>query len=152
MKNNYLLPHCFQKIGWGCFILAFMLFFLGLYLFNELRLIPQTYSHYLTLLLRLIMYSSALFVAFSREKEEDEYIMSVRFSSIVIAVYIAFAIFILNSLILSFNASFHFLTVQSLIVLRNFVNPVTMFVLYVAIFKVKLFKIRKAIIGGRDEK
>ncbi len=144
MKQKlYLLPHYCQPIGWCLFIFGIITFFVGMYSFNVLHIVSQNNSHYLTLLLRVIFYSSALLIAFSREKEEDEYILTVRYSSIVIAVYLSFVLFILNSIVLAFSASFHFISMKGTIILQSLVNPITIFILYIIIFRIKMLKIRR---------
>ena len=135
-KNNFLLPHCFQKIGWGLFIFSFIFLGASLYAFNKLELFDQNYSRYATLILYLILIFSALFVAFSKEKIEDELIQNIRFSSIVITAYISFLIFMIEWIFFAFNHAFRF---SSFYIDLSLINPVTMFMLYVVIFKTRLF-------------
>ncbi len=135
-KNNFLLPHYFQKIGWGLFIFSFIFLGASLYAFNTLELFDQNYSRYSTLILYLILIFSALFVAFSKEKIEDEFIQNIRFTSIVITAYVSFLIFMLLWILYAFNHSFRF---SSFYPDLGLINPVTMFILYVVIFRTRLF-------------
>ena len=139
-KSNFLLPHCFQKIGWALFIFSFIFLGASLYAFNKLELFDQNYSRYATLILYLILIFSALFVAFSKEKIEDEFIQNIRFTSIVITAYVSFLIFMLLWILYEFNHSFHFLPMDPKIwIYLRSINPVTMFMLYVVIFQTRLF-------------
>ena len=134
--NNFLLPHYFQKIGWSLFIFSFIYFAVDLYAFNILELFDQNYSRYGTMILYLLLIFSALFVAFAKEKIEDELIQNIRFTSIVITAYISFSIFMIVWIFDAINHAFRFTTFH--IDLR-LINPVTMFMLYVVIFKTRLF-------------
>ena len=70
-KTSYLLPHSFQRVGWALLISLPVLFGLMLWLFNGLKLIPQSYSQFGTLVLYIVAALSALFVGLSEEKQED---------------------------------------------------------------------------------
>ena len=149
IKRNFLLPHCFQLIGWGLFVCGFMGFFGGLYLFNTLKLIPQSYSKYLTLLEYIIFYSSALFVGFSREKIEDELTMVTRFNSLTITAYTTFIVIVMFQLVLVVNQPFNLINWAShrplYYFILTFINPITIFMLYILIFRVSLFRFRKSV-------
>jgi hypothetical protein len=149
IKRNFLLPHCFQLIGWGLFVFGFIGFFGGLYLFNTLKLIPQSYSKYLTLLEYIIFYSSALFVGFSREKIEDELTMVTRFNSLAITAYTTFIVFVMFQLVLVVNQPFNLINWAShrplYYFILTFINPITIFMLYILIFRVSLFRFRKSV-------
>lgn len=136
--KNLLLPHYFQKIGWGLFIFSFIFLVGAMYTFNTLKLFSQNNSHYATLTLYIILLLSALFVAFSKEKIEDELIQRIRYKSIVITAYIGFLLFIIILIMYAFNQSFDFLPRPVFTYLR-FMNPLTMFMFYVLIFRVSLF-------------
>ena len=72
-KTSYLLPHSFQRIGWGLLIACPVLLVLNLWIFNGLKLIPQSYSQFGILVLYITAALSALFVGLSEEKQEDEF-------------------------------------------------------------------------------
>ncbi len=149
MKNKLLLlPYFFQYIGWALFVFAWVFLFASLYIFNTLKLFSQNYSHYSTLIIWITLYISALFVAFSKEKREDEYIMNIRANSVIITVYICFLLYIALQLILAFNQSFRFLTCRNILLwnmLSYGINPVTMFMMYVVVFRVKMYRLRRAL-------
>lgn len=153
MKNNqsYLLPHTFKYVGWGLFIAAFLFLPLAMYAFNSLQLIPQIYSRYATLILYLILFSSATLVALSKERYEDEMTKQIRSDAVTTTAYISFIIFTLSQFILAFDHAFRFIGASSLAyeILTRWLNPLTMFILYIAIFESKkiILKIRY-----RDEK
>jgi hypothetical protein len=138
--NNFLLPHYFQKIGWSLFIFSFIYFAVDLYAFNILELFDQNYSRYGTMILYLLLIFSALFVAFAKEKIEDELIQNIRFTSIVITAYISFSIFMIVWIFYAINHAFRFLPMDPKIwIYLRSINPVTMFMLYVVIFRTRLF-------------
>lgn len=149
IKRNFLLSHRFQLIGWGLFVFGFIGFFGGLYLFNDLRLIPQSYSKYFTLSEYIIFYLSTLFIGFSREKTEDELTMVTRFNSLAITAYITFIVFVMFKLVLVVNQPFNLInwTDHRLMyyIMMRFINPITIFMLYILIFRVSLFRFRKSV-------
>ena len=107
--KSFLLPNYFQKIGWGLFFFSFVFLFGSMYAFNTLKLFSQNNSHYATLLLYIILLFSALFVAFSKERIEDELIQNIRYTSIMINAYNGFLLYTVILIIYAFNQSFEFL-------------------------------------------
>lgn len=143
-SKSYLLPHYFQKIGWGLFFFSFVFLFGSLYAFNTLKLFSQNNSHYSTLLLYIILLFSALFVAFSKGKIEDELIQIIRYTSIVITAYTGFLLYIVILIVYAFNQSFYFLT-RTLSSYLMLVNPISLFILYVLIFRARLLTYKRGI-------
>lgn len=143
-SKSYLLPHYFQKIGWGLFFFSFVFLFGSMYAFNTLKLFSQNNSHYSTLLLYIILLFSALFVAFSKEKIEDELIQIIRYTSIVITAYTGFLLYIVILIVYAFNQSFYFLT-RTLSSYLMLVNPISLFILYVLIFRARLLTYKRGI-------
>ncbi len=116
MKTNYLLPNRFKLIGWIILIpslvlgILFLIFkfepdFLNIKLFAFAKesfnfLTGSTSKEYFTFvktnaldeILALSLIISALFVAFSKEKDEDEFISKIRLESLVWATYVSYAI------------------------------------------------------------
>lgn len=138
MKTKYLLlPHYFQKVGWGLFIFSFIFLAGAMYAFNTLKLFSQNNSHYATLILYIILLLSALFVAFSKEKIEDELIQRIRYKSIVITAYIVFLLFIILLIMYAFNQSLDIIP-RTIFTYLWLINPVTMFMFYVLIFRISL--------------
>jgi len=141
-RNHYLLPHSFQRIGWALLIACPILFGLILLLFNGLKLIPQSYSQFGTLVLYLAAAFSALFVGLSKEKQEDEFIQAIRLRSIAQTAYICFVLMILSAIIVDIRAAFRLSTV-ALPFYRMFNSLIFAFFVYIAIFRFRLFKYRK---------
>ena len=115
MKTNYLFPHKFRLIGWILFIpsavLGFMIMFndfeFSFLNIKTLSLFPtpflstgtrETWSiindNFSNELAGILLIVSAIFIAFSKEKKEDEYIAKIRLESLLWATYITFAIHI----------------------------------------------------------
>ena len=141
-RKHYLLPHSFQRIGWALLIACPILFGFSLLLFNELKLIPQSYSQFGTLVLYLAAAFSALFVGLSKEKQEDEFIQAIRLRSIAQTAYICFVLMILSAIIVDIRAAFRLSTV-ALPFYRMFNSLIFAFFVYIAIFRFRLFKYRK---------
>lgn len=124
MKQNFLLPKVFKKIGW-------LLFILGI-LFGIVFLILEDEIHFLDLpvfaianeevlsttvffsvvknnvfdeLIGLLLIAGGLFIAFSKEETEDEFIAKIRLESLVWATYFNYAILML-SVIFVYGMSF----------------------------------------------
>ncbi len=136
--GSFLLPHYFQKIGWGLFVFSFIFLFGSLFAFNTLKLFNQNNSHYATLILVFILIFSAFFVAFSKEKNEDELILKIRYSSVVITAYLGFIIYMIMLIIFQINRSFELFPGTSAITLA-YLNPLTMFLIYIVVLRTRLF-------------
>jgi hypothetical protein len=116
MKTNYLLSNQFKRIGWILFIpsvilgLLFIIFgfepkFLEIKVF---ALIEQAAEPWGTLpkfcvlvqtnaideIIGILLIVSSFFIAFSKEKNEDEFISKIRLESLLWATYINYAILI----------------------------------------------------------
>lgn len=106
MKLNYLFPSKYKKIGWIIFIptLIFGLFtiifeyepeimdtkvfaiFIDEFL-KENRFLGMLDNNILNEILGILMIIGSILVAFSKEKDEDEFISKIRLESLVCAVY-----------------------------------------------------------------
>jgi len=118
MKTNYLFPNSFRMIGWVLLIPAIVLGYMVLFENLEfsflnvktLSLLPDSLfgatsntnslwsvveDNFTQELVGILFIVSAIFVAFSKEKNEDEYIYKIRLESLVWATYLSFAIQIL---------------------------------------------------------
>lgn len=146
MKTNYLFPHSCKKIGWIIFIPALIAGVL--YLFNieptavELRVFAlfsqKGFAKMITTdfwndSIIIILTISLLFIGFSREKDEDEYISRLRGESLVWAT-IAYSVFILLATCLVYDMSF-------LGVL--FCAPFITLILFIIKFNIALYRFRK---------
>lgn len=118
MKTNYLFPNSFRIIGWvlllPAIVLGYMVLFENLEFsflnITTLSLLPDSLfgaasnanslwsivdDNFTQEFAGILFIVSAIFVAFSKEKNEDEYIYKIRLESLVWATYLSFAIQIL---------------------------------------------------------
>lgn len=115
MKSNYLLPYRFKFAGWAILIPAFVMAFIYIFVSNELsfldckvfalsdleifsdhklfELINNNLTDEITAFSLLL---GALFVAFSKEKYEDEFIAKIRLDSLLWATYINYIVLLLT--------------------------------------------------------
>jgi hypothetical protein len=123
MYTKFLLPPRFKLIGW---ILAIPSFILMLYVLhgdfsfsfldyavaghpklimdNEFLFNIQT-NNFTDELVSLLLITGLLFIAFSKEKDEDEMIASIRLDALLWAVFFN-SVFIMCSIILFYNSLF----------------------------------------------
>ena len=161
MKTNYLLPNQFKKIGWILFIPSFILgLFFVIYQFQPkifeihvLAIIESGFEPWATgqnfcsiiktnivdELIGLVLIISSLFIAFSKERLEDELISKIRLESLVWATYVNYLILIL-AIIFVFGMSFLWVLVF---------NMFTILFFFIIRFNWALYKTRKLI---QDEK
>ena len=143
-NTSFLLPHSFQRIGWALLIACPLLLGLDLWLFNGIKLIPQSYSQFGTLVLYVAAALSALFVGMSEEKQEDEFIQTLRMRSIANTAWICFILMIVSAMAVDICQAFR---VSGMNVLwqcyRVFDSVIFAFFLYIIIFRVRLYKYRK---------
>jgi hypothetical protein len=112
MLTKILLPHRFQKIGWFLFFPFAVLLFANNYLSFELswlttpafdaeRSVFEIFDKKnFTIELALIgVFISLFLIAFSREKEEDEYIQKLRLDSLLLAFYANTFILIIGTML-----------------------------------------------------
>lgn len=141
MKINYLFPNKFKYIGLVLLIPSVLLGILYLFfdvqiefldaqvpalfsqgLFNEGRDSTSMIENNLTDELASIFFLiSSIFLAFSKEKFEDEYIVKVRLESLVWAVYVNYGI-LLICLIFIYDFSFLMVMILNLFTILIFFN------------------------------
>ena len=141
-KTSYLLPHSFQRIGWALLIAVPILLAVVPWVFNDLKLIPQQYSRFGTMLLILVAALSALFVGLSEEKQEDEFIQTLRLRSVANTAWICFILMIVSAIAMEVFVVFRILGNGFFYSYRVFDSIVFAFFLYNAIFRIRLFKYR----------
>ena len=143
-RKHYLLPHSFQRVGWALLICFPILLGLVPWVFNDLKLIPQHYSRYGTMVLEIVAALSAFFVGLSEEKQEDEFIRSLRLRSVALTAYICFVLMIISAIIVDVRVAFR-LPARSPILsfYRLFNSIIFAFFVYIVIFRYRLFKYRK---------
>lgn len=149
MKSNYLFPNRFKKIGWFLFvpsvILGILLLtgvlkinFLGVKVFAILadpellktKFFTITENNILDEIIGILLIVGALFIAFSKEKSEDEFIAKIRLESLVWATYVNYAILIFT-IIFIYDLSFFIVLVC---------NMFTMLIFFVIRFNWALYK------------
>ena len=94
MKKQPLLPHRFKMIGWVIFVPVFTYWLLNIntQLFSLFKIEPNLTILIATLLISLI------FIAFSKQKQEDEFVSSLRLNSWLWAAWINSALLLLADL------------------------------------------------------
>ena len=150
MKTNYLLPHKFKTLGWILFIFGLMG---GLYvlfsnydqdvlsikvlsIFNDDSFLREKgffkiiENDVLDELVALFIIVGGLFVTFSREKVEDEFIYKLRKDSLVWAVIINYSVLVVAIL---FVYDFAFFDV----LVFNMFTPLVFFILRFNFLKLK---------------
>ncbi|MBA4301604.1 MAG: hypothetical protein C0433_16105 [Cyclobacterium sp.] len=109
MLTKILLPHRFQKIGWLlCLPFAALLFANNYFDFSfhwlefEVRdgvLFKDSKENFSNEIALIGVFVSLFLMAFSREKEEDEYIQKLRLDSLLVAFYANTFILIIGTLL-----------------------------------------------------
>lgn len=151
MKTNYLLPNGFKKIGWviiiisvACFLvhvltnLDVMLKMPALTFYNENTIFTTASTSIWDTFLPIFALIGFIFIGFSKEKEEDEYVKKIREHSFV------FATFFTSILLIICTLFFYFTDYLTVIILDYYV-----FLLIFALkFQIELWRFRKE---NRDE-
>jgi len=153
MKTSFLLPSNFKRIGWIIFvpfsILGLIVLFSGyepdlLFLkvpalvftdgiFGADKLFGIIRNNLIDEILSCIVIISAVMVAFSAEKQEDEYINKIRLESLLWAVYLNYII-LFFAWILVYDVSFLYVMV---------INMFTILLFFIIRFNWQLSKLRK---------
>jgi len=155
MKLNFLFPNKFKKIGW--FILipsaiiglvtliyeyepSFLDFNVPAIFIDEItlsdnkQLFGMVNNNVLNEILGILIIISSLFVAFSKEKLEDEYISKIRLESLVWAVYVNYGILLFSFLFIYY---FSFLWVMIF-------NMFTVLLFFIIRFNWQISKLKKS--------
>jgi len=141
MKLNFLFPNKFKRIGWFTLIPSaiiglstliyeyepsFLDFNVPAIFVDELfsvnkKTFRMVTNNILNEILGVLIIISTFFVAFSKEKSEDEYISKIRFDSLAWAVYFNYAILILTILFIYDFAFFWVMVFNMFTVLLFFI-------------------------------
>jgi uncharacterized membrane protein YfcA len=156
MKTNYLFPHVYKKIGWFLLIptLIVGLVFFGqepdfldfkvFSVFGSGMILDGSGGHGIFQIIRdnilneiigIVLIISSLFVAFSKEKEEDEFITHLRLKSLTRAVFINYGLLLLSFFTL-YGLNFAWLAIF---------NIFTFLLVFIAIFQINLWKSKKSL-------
>ena len=129
--KTILFPHSFQKWGWCIFAIGMLV---GIYIvavdFNSTCLLNN--------IAIIGIISGGILATCSCEKVEDEMVRQIRLNSLLIALYVNYAVLILCSL---FIYSLDFLYVMMY-------NMFTMLIIFMAVFRYKMWRTKK---GVEDE-
>lgn len=151
VKGVYLLPKSFRPVGWLFVFLGivFAVFrfhygmkpeFLEIKVFAVYSSFLQTKyftfitNNYSEEVVGLLLFIGLLFIAFSKEKDENEEVMLLRLRSLFLSVYINSVILIL-SLLFVFGLGF----VKVLVL-----NMFSVFVIYIIVFRYSLSKLNRS--------
>jgi hypothetical protein len=112
MSTNYLLPNRFKKLGWVLLSLSIILGLYWIIYFPEPSFLDVTIpfgsdngflnsakDNLFNELIGICLIISLLWVAFSKEKQEDEFINKLRLDSLVWATYFNYFILLLSMLL-----------------------------------------------------
>ncbi|WP_230407149.1 hypothetical protein [Pontibacter cellulosilyticus] len=125
MKNRFLFPHRFKMIGWILFVPAVILGLLitlldyapfewnatvfAIYdggLFEANKVMALVENNVFDELVGIAAIVGGLLAAFSKEKDEDEYIAQIRLESLLWATYINYG-FLLFSILFIYGSGFY---------------------------------------------
>jgi len=153
MLTKILLPHTFQKIGWimvlpfsvllfGVNYLSFKLSWLSVPNFHSdeeglSRLLDPDKSNYSLEFALIGVFLSLFLIAFSKERQEDEYIQKLRLDSLLVAFYVTTFILILGTLLFY---GFGYLEFMGY-------NMFTIQLIFITRFKWVLYQQRKSILS-----
>lgn len=138
MKTNYLFPNQYKKLGWLFFIpgiilgIVYLIYQSDISLFNikvfaiakeaifsDTTFFSISKNNVLDELSSILIIIGALFISFSKEKSEDEFITKIRLESLVWATYINYAILIL-AIIFVYDMTFLWVLVFNMFTLLFF--------------------------------
>lgn len=154
MNINYLFPHKYRRIGWLLFIPAAILgtyavcyewqpdlfdvtvpaFFID-ELFGEEKFFGLVETNILNEIFGFFTIIGLLLIAFSKEKQEDEYILKVRLESLVWAVYLNYIV-LLVSLWMFYDMAFFWVMLF---------NMFTILVFFIVRFNMQLSRAQKSL-------
>ncbi len=165
MKTKFLLPHRFKILGWLIFIPALILGILHLIVFSFqnieflreflIKINPETKvfallsqglfqdtvyfkvveTHILHKVIAVLIILGGMFIAFSRQRTEDEFIAKIRLESLVWAIYINYAILL-----------FCFLFIHGIVFMQIMVmNLFSILIVFILRFHYLLYKLKKSI-------
>lgn len=151
MKTKFLFPHRFKIIGWILFVPAFIL---GLYSIvsnknmatinckvfaifsdSEKGSFALTDANIFTEIIAVLLICGGLLIAFSKVKDEDEYIARIRLESLVWATYVNYALLLFAFI---FIYGLPFLDVMD-------INMFTILIFFIIRFHYFLLKSRKVL-------
>ncbi len=155
MKLNYLFPNKYKKFGWIVLIPSVIIGLIAMggnlepaflnvevpavfidELFGKTKLIGFVQNNILNEIIGVLIILSAFLVAFSKEKQEDEFISKIRLECLVWAVYLNYAILIIAILFI-FDMSFMWVIIF---------NMFTILFFFIARFNWEVSKLKKSLL------
>lgn len=130
MRNYFLLPHACKNIGWVILVPMTVLGMIYIF-FPDADILYIDWMDEATI---IGLATSMVMVAFSREKDEDEYTASIRNKHLALAFYIDLAILIVATLTIN---SFNYLNI---IALQMFLA----LLIFIVTFNFAMWRLRKA--------
>lgn len=128
MKSNFLFPHSYMIAGW---IITVPSVVFGILMMFSTGNINGWLGGFFTTLVGVALAIGLLMVAFSKEKEEDEYLAMVRSNCLRLALWIYYIILIAGTLCIYgfLYASFSFIClyiplIVYIIVFRYYINKI----------------------------
>ena len=154
MKNKtYMLPYRFRKCGYVLIIASVLSFALGLLMANVWEIIPKTHTRFISMVMYLLFFLGIFVIVMTKEKDEDEMVDSIRRRSIATTAFIAFGIFVVTNLLMSFLHGFR--TLYSVSFVSSLVSVLTgngianglrsidtYIIIYLIIFRISIWKMR----------
>ena len=154
MKNKtYMLPYRFRNWGYGLITASVLSLVLGLLMANVWEIIPQTHTRFISMVMYLLFFLGIFVIVMTEEKDEDEMIDSIRRRSIAATAFIAFGIFVVTNLLMSFLHGFR--TLYSVSFVSSLVSVLTgngianglrsidtYIIIYLIIFRISIWKMR----------
>lgn len=142
MSKNLLLPHRCKQIGSLLLLIALFLFFLAIILSS----IGQTPDILLSTAITATLIAIPL-TALSRERIEDEYISSLRGQTLIAVVYVFFILILLRTPLSHLETRlFDYAEIARIRLWANrLTNPVTICAVYVVIFNLRLWRLRRSV-------
>jgi hypothetical protein len=98
MKTRFLLPHLFKTIGWLAFLPSLLLGIMANYYGLEFSILNVRFpvdNNLTNEFAAMFLLISGFFIAFSRERIEDEWVSQVRLESLQWSVYLNYALLLL---------------------------------------------------------
>lgn len=130
MKRDFLFPHSWRVPGW---ILAAVFGIFGILWICEAGNIADWLGGYMDEAVTIGLMAGLLLVAFSRERDEDEYTTRIRASSLVWAVF-ADSILVVLATLFIYNFAYLYVMIMQLFLLLA---------LYIVKFRTTLYKVRR---------
>lgn len=158
MQSNFLFPNHFKKIGWFLFVPGIVLgalvmignwepdfFKMKVFAFSNFQIMAENSSftfienNVIDEIAGLLIIFGAMFIAFSKEKKEDEFISKIRLESLAWATYLNYGILIF-AFVFVYGMSFFWVLV---------LNMFTILIFFILRFNWALAKSKKQL---QDEK